>query len=579
MNNYTHKKIIEKITNLDEAPSDSGRFAEWIKADAHLTFLRENAVDDEVVIYALGKYSLIHSAVVSNERLFPINREDLMGWSFNAYSSIASYVSGGERKGVWLERGLTGTGTNTLEGAVQLVFARTFEGWSEPGRDYLELNQEYAHLAEIHWRPEKRAFCRFNGNGDIEPVVSVTNRGDRGSSAALVTFKWEPLEEYLVASNSSLVRMFDFTLYKGSGFADWSSEPAQDFPEAEDFFYRRKINSGTGAYTRGVQIIGPRRPTQAVQSDIMNGWMSQKNKQYVEFIAYDWRNKCVTKISTDPSATTNYFVAKDNSLPYELSPAFFRPEVLSKYKTDRDKYTVSEREVSCRAAWHLKGIDVNEAGQVHAYIVYLRHLPYSEQLHWQAHNEDPKTGISVRAITTDFEGKFTNFHTPLGEVLSIARRWNHEKVAWWKLRDEKLPDRVNTPLTASRDEWAEAFMDLAKLVIEGFETPPIRQKLDMAKIPYDRERDRTIVLLEKLLNENNTSGDVKKLVGLRTVQNLRSKAKGHASGNEAQELAQEALMEHETFANHFKHVCEKVVIDLQLIEGLFLPSPSAGDPS
>jgi hypothetical protein len=67
---------------------------------------------------------------------------------------------------------------------------------------------------------------------------------------------------------------------------------------------------------------------------------------------------------------------------------------------------------------------------------------------------------------------------PLQRVLSIVRRWHHDKVAWWTLRDEKLLERVNTPLSASRDEWAEAFMDLAKLVVEGFETKPIRAKLD-----------------------------------------------------------------------------------------------------
>ncbi len=59
---------------------------------------------------------------------------------------------------------------------------------------------------------------------------------------------------------------------------------------------------------------------------------------------YDWRNKRVTKISTDPAATTNYFQAEGNALPFELSPAFFRPEVLLKYKADRDKYTVGERD-------------------------------------------------------------------------------------------------------------------------------------------------------------------------------------------------------------------------------------------
>jgi hypothetical protein len=47
--------------------------------------------------------------------------------------------------------------------------------------------------------------------------------------------------------------------------------------------------------------------------------------------------------------------------------------------------------VSCRSAWHLPGYDVNEAGQIHAYICDLRQLPYSEQLYWQSFNVEPKT--------------------------------------------------------------------------------------------------------------------------------------------------------------------------------------------
>ncbi len=273
----------------------------------------------------------------------------------------------------------------------------------------------------------------------------------------------------------------------------------------------------------------------------------------------------MTKISTDPAATTNYFQAEGNALPFELSPAFFRPEVLLKYKADRDKYTVGERDVSCRAAWHLEAIDVNEAGQVHAYICYLRRLPYEEQLHWLSFNEPPKAGISERAVINDFQGKFVSFVQPLRKVLSIVQRWCNDKVAWWTLRDEKLLERVNTPLTASRDEWAEAYMDLAKLVIEGFETNAIRARLDAAQVPYDKE-DKTIVLLEKLLSKTGAAGDVQKLVGLRTVQLLRSKAKGHAGGSEAQQLAQDALMEHGTFANHFQHVCSQVADELETIE-------------
>jgi len=70
--------------------------------------------------------------------------------------------------------------------------------------------------------------------------------------------------------------------------------------------------------------------------------------------------------------------------------AFFRPEVILKYKTDKDKYTVGERDITCRAAWHLQAFDVNEAGQVFAYICYLRNLPYAEQVHWHSYNEAPR---------------------------------------------------------------------------------------------------------------------------------------------------------------------------------------------
>lgn len=565
MHNYEHTKLIEAITRLDEVPADAELFAEWIEAKAHLDFLRQNARADEVVIYASGEYTFIHSVAVPNERLTPLDQKDLLHWSLNPYTSIASYVSGGERKGVWVERGLRGTGTKTLENATQLIFGRTFEGWIGPGRTYYELHQEYTHLTGIHWRPEKRAYCRFNEHGDLESVVSVTSREDKGSNIALVSFKWEPLEEYLAASNASLVRMFDFTLLRPSGFSGWSDGPEQEINDSPDFFYRRKVRPGYAAYTRGVQVIRLRRSPHAIFTSIMDGWSGRKSKQYVEFIAYDWRNNRVRKISTDPAATTNYFQAQGNTLPFELSPAFFRPEVLLKYKADRDKYTVGERDVSCRAAWHLEAIDVNEAGQVHAYICYLRRLPYEEQLHWLSYNEPPKASISKRAFVNDFQGAFVDFVQPLRKVLSIVQHWRDQKVAWWTLRDERLLERVNTPLTASRDEWAEAFMDLAKLVIEGFETKAIRARLDAMQVPYDRG-DKTIALLEKLVSKTGSAESGQKLVGLRTVQLLRSKAKGHAGGSEAHQLAQDALAEHETFANHFQHVCSQVTDELETIE-------------
>src|SRR5689334_14426656 len=65
--------------------------------------VRDNAAADEFIVHASGDYTLIHSIVVSNDKLFPIDEDDLLSWGCNPYTSIASYCSGGEREGVWGE--------------------------------------------------------------------------------------------------------------------------------------------------------------------------------------------------------------------------------------------------------------------------------------------------------------------------------------------------------------------------------------------------------------------------------------------------------------------------------------------
>jgi hypothetical protein len=564
---FAHKKLIERIARLDEPSCDTAVYAEWIKAGGHLSLLRENANEDELIVYASGDYTFIHAVVVSNDKLSPVDKNDLLHWSCNPYEPIATYVYGGGREDVWIERGMHGSGAKTLEGARQLVFGRTFEGWTGDDRTYYEIRQEYAHLTDIHWRPEQRANCRFDRHGDVEHVVSITTN-DYGRGVTLVSFKREPLELYLAASDSALIRMFDFTLSRRLGFANWPEGAENIFSESDYFFYRQAVADGHAAYTRGVQIVRPARPHPEIFSSMRGDWFGRRHEGHVEFIAYDWRNKRLTKISTDPTATTNYFDAKENSLPFELSPAFFRPEVLLKYKGDRDKYTIGPRDIHCRAAWTLRGYDVNEAGQVHAYICDLRNLPYSEQLHWASYNEPPKTGISERAFISDFKGEFTAHRDPLQSVLSIIRRWDDHNVFWWKLRDRTLLERLSTPRTASRDEWAEAFMDLSKLVIEGFDVKAIRDRLKGAELAFGKD-EKSIALIEKLLDSHSEATDTQRLEGLRIVQRIRSKVKGHSGSSEAAELAHEALKQHETFTAHFEHVCKMIVDELKSIERLF----------
>jgi hypothetical protein len=565
MPSYEHKKLCGRIATLDIMPVDHASFSGWIQAQGHLDLLRHNAVSDDVILYASGEYTFINAAAVSNDKLTPLNQKDLLAWNCGVAGGVACYVSGGGHAGTWIERGIFDSSSSTVHQAMPLVFLRTFHGWSGAERSYFEIHQELVHLLDVHWRAEHEAYCRFDRQGDLEHVISASRRGANNRDILLVSCKRASLDEYLTAANMSLVQMFDFTLVRHDTFTKWPNTPEKTICESDQFFFRQQLIPGYAAYTRGVQVVHPLGATPRTGIDRLGG----PNEQHVEFIAHDWRNQRLAKISTSPSATTNYFDASANSLPYEISPAFFRPEVLLKYKADRDKYIVGEREVRCRATWTLQAIDVNEAGQVHAYIRYLKNIPYAEQLHWLSYNEEPKAGVSKRAIASDFEGKFSSGSTsPLMRVKSIVGRWHEKRVSWWTLRDETLIERATIPVTTSRDEWAEAFMDLSKFVVEGFEVGIIRKSLDAASIEY-KATDQSIALLERLVGCESADGDPFRLAGLRTVQAIRSKAKGHAGSSEAAEIARNAVAEHGGFPEHFKHVCNQVADELKIVTEIF----------
>ena len=573
MPSYEHNKLVERLEQLDAMPRDHDEYSAWIKAGEHLKFLVENAEDEEVIIYACTSHTFVHAVVVNEARLDPLDIDDLLDWNQGVFQARAGYATGGGRSDVWVSQRMGIWGSETLKEAMPLGFIRSLEGLPDSERSYFELLQEYAHAAGIHWRSELKAYCCFDENGDFAPIVSVTSK-ESPNFIRLVSFKRKELEEYLAASKSVLIRMFDFMMFRPSQFEDWPEGPEDVHKDDQNIFYRQKVDEGNAAYTRGVQIVRPSRSKEEIFGQMGMGWEDREEKEYCDFIVQDWRNGQIVNISAHPSSTTNYFAASNNSLPYDTSPVFFRPEVLNKYKADREKYTVSEehRFIDCRGGWELRDFDVNEAGQVYTYICRLRDLPFREQQYWQSFNEAPKAGISKRSHENHFLGVFTDEIDPLERVLSLLRQWNYAKVSFWQIRDESLFEQVNTPRTSSRGEWAQAFADLSKLVTEGFQVKEIRLRLDSLGIAYSKEH-RGIVLLERLLTGTGFKPEHDRLSALRTIQEIRSKVASHVGGGDARELSTKALEEYESYTNHFSSVCDNLVTELELIEQAFASEP------
>jgi hypothetical protein len=262
----------------------------------------------------------------------------------------------------------------------------------------------------------------------------------------------------------------------------------------------------------------------------------------------------VANISCNPEHLSNCFTQSD--LPFELSPVFFKAEVLRKYKADTEKYTLEERSISCRGSWHLQSYDINEVGQVHTYLIYLSRLPYEEQLYWKSFNEPPRGPISKRAYATDFKGEWSRKAEALSTLKHRLRELHRLKVPWWALRSEGLIDKVLAPFTASADEWADDILRLDQLLVEGFEAKWFRRRC----IEFGRQPDTnfgSLKLIEEcLLGLEYAANDARAVVEpLRELHDLRTKLKGHASDDSASTLKKKALADHGSYRAQFMHLC------------------------
>ena len=586
MPSHEHIRILEHLNLLSQPPTEEALYTSWMKGERHLQLLRNDVERDEVILFAssdgrnaVTATTFIHAELTRESDVTPPDRSDLMNWSSDPFRGRAAFGWTHDRPDeVRVEFYDIHSRPKAVRNSRNIVFGRQMEGVEDEEATYYELLQEFAHASDIHWRHEQKAFCRLDENGDIEPVVSITKRTE-SEPTTLITCNREMLEKYLAGTDSVLIRFFDLMMVKLEEFTSWDAAVREEYVGPEEIFSYRYVHPKGYSWTRGTQIFRPTTPKQKLFQSFTDPRYNERNREYASFIIHDWRNDEIIEVSTKPGDTTNYFQAKDNSLPYELSPAFFRPEVLSKYKADRDKYTIDEtsRFINCRGAWHLRAFDVNETGQVHAYICYLRDLPYQEQLHWKAHNERPKGTISERAIDNDIKGTWSFHVKPLERALAILREWSRKKTEWWRIPNEGLFHKVNTPVSSSREEWAQAFQDLAIVVVEGFQVRAIRALLEQQGIPFEQE-DRSLTLLEKLLNgRGKITEEEIKLNGLRQVQRVRTLARSHGGGSEGESIRREALNAFGTYRKHFEYVCGTVADELEMIETHLVKPPRVSE--
>jgi hypothetical protein len=539
---------MEELLAISKLPESKAN--DWlVGAEDSLSFLRQNALNDEIVIYASTEGVVIHGVLGLVRKLTQESIAELHHRNIPAPDDswrVQRVWGGGKGHRMYLEPPLASI-SDALDGGEKLIFRRNFTDVTK-GPTPIELSQKLIHSLDLYFVPERNAYCRLDNHGDIEDVIRVIRQDGKSEwdSLNVVTIKRSDLDKFMALSKQCLVLRFDFTRIRRGNFAGWGEIHRID-KDSMDFYYHGGTD-GQGSFCNGVMVVRP----QVTVAQLVKQWKDEENpakKKYATFKIFDRKNEVNVETSCAPAFLSNYFQKSD--LPWEVSPAFFRAEVLHRFKADPEKFSFEDRSITCRNAWYLKTYDINEAGQVHTYIGYLADLPYDEQLYWQAFNEWPKGPISRRAMQTDIVGDWYLEHEPLSALKHTIAQLDAAPPAWWKKRGEELADAVHYPATDSIKEWADEILALDQFLVEGFLAKPLRALAVGRAVEGSWGSLR--VLQEVLSATGHSDDSAKALVSpMQRLHALRSEVKGHATVEKKRAAEVKARTDHGSLRGHFR---------------------------
>lgn len=527
------KEIFEYIKDTDSVPPfESAQYENWIKAEDVIQFLKSTKGLGLIPTQIYSKKFFMYSLFVPKVSFKNMNPEYFMNWSLLTKEQCFSFLSWSSSGKEWVKvcYPFDDDSDEFFKNAEPVLYYRSSLRGTEERPYSLEFSQKLIHASNAYWVDKQNSFCKLDYNGDYVDLFKIKEQNNITVAFADLT----KLSLYCFFTNTKLVRLFVVDRFDDDfGFLNDKSRKESKFEDFDEqiFFKKGTLQNSAGkdrfCQIRGANIIEDNLTEEAAIKLLNNG--EDKVKKYEKFIAFDWKNNIDKEISCAPEALSNYFTKSD--LPFETTPVFFKPEVLLKYKNDPGKYEITDRTIRCRGAWSLQTYDINEEGQVHTYLCYLRDLPHFEQLYWKSFNEIRKGGLSKRAITTDFDGKWYTGKDPLNELKHALKNFptietGDITISLYKANVKDLGVQIKElhyVVTESKEEFRTEIIKLASVVIDALSKDEIRKLA--RKIGCDNPALASIGLLAECLSSVGIDEQVMKEVisPLQELWDLRSK--------------------------------------------------------
>ena len=260
-----------------------------------------------MIFYAVAPYVFLYAVLVPTRPVSPPDVADLAQWGCNPYSTWSIVITGGEKPEAFVAPPLNHTGSTILDLGEQLVFARSFEGKQEE-KAYVEISQRFTQPFDLHYVPERYAYCKFDDRGDIEDDIKIIRIpfDDPAGDGRLVTVRRDILDAYMTLTDQTLVLRFNSTRFQPKNFGGWPNKGAEDYHVEPEIWYHMGRSGDQASYIGGFQIIRSGLSNDDVTRRY--GLGSRDNRQYATFLALDWKHKALREWSCDPKKLGNYFV-------------------------------------------------------------------------------------------------------------------------------------------------------------------------------------------------------------------------------------------------------------------------------
>lgn len=389
---------------------------------------------------------------------------------------------------------------------------------------YLEVSQEFVHFFQLHHNRERDEFIRELEDGSEEVVLKFENGGILVRTLRLRQFL--AFKGMVLLVGLSNIRKFD------SALASEEKEGRLKEEQTDYLNYILTIWQGDFDGLGNSRLLGKKIifPMPIEETGI---YPFEKPEEFEEFIIGVDDQGRENSFTCNPDELGNFF-GKNPEAPNFLTPVFFSKEVLERYYSRPEKYSVDGGGIQIGNCY--LQADTDHSDYVIVFLGDLgQDIPLSEQRYWRRFNVPPDGKMSEsyfrRSILAEFAAPEAPNFVFAEKLLALQAAWS-SKFGWDLIKplakeDEYRLQTLRIPARGNQKGFDEAVTNLNIILVESLNDSALSSKLTSKGIAIAKD-DKSISKLEKFFAAECADEDyIIHTNFLRLLQKLRSKGGAH----------------------------------------------------